>query len=112
MKPNYTMSALATVIAAALIAIAPMAAQAANFTPASSTELASDSISEAPQCSLKQSSAQTGCSDPRMESATSTANLMSTLEANYQHSFDQSDSSSVLLEDLIKTDSNRSVGSL
>jgi len=112
MKPIYTMSALVTVIAAALIAVAPMASQAANFPTASSLEFSTESISEAPQCSLKKSSAQTGCSDARMESATSTADLMSTLQANYQHSFTQSDSTSVLLEDLIKTGSDRSVESL
>jgi hypothetical protein len=112
MKPAGTLSTLVTVLAAALIGIAPMASHAAVYTPASPVELGSDSHSDPSQCSLEQSSTHTSCSNSGLDQTTKASDLTQTVKLDYQQTFEQADATSVLLEDLIKSGPDLSVEEL
>ena len=103
MKPTSVLSALVTVLAAALIGFAPMASRAADYTPDYPDKLKSGPGNNSALCATDQSPALADCAITGMDRATNTTSLMQTVGRDYE----QVDASSVLLELLVKTGPDR-----
>jgi hypothetical protein len=103
MISNGTLSALITILAAALIGFVPMTSCAVDYTPDSPTDLSSDSRSNSTQCSSEPSPNLSGCATADMDRTAKIIKVMPTVGGDYPQPAEQIDVTRALLEDLIKT---------
>ena len=107
MKSIITLTALITVLTAAVITIGPVTSQAAVYAPDAQRESVSESKGAA-ECSLDRQATSAGCATAAgRDRAADNSIAMHAKEPNYQLVAEQNDASGALLEELVRNDQGR-----